>query len=270
MSARYLTTARVRTLAAQLTGHDLEVIQRVSTLRFVTGSQLTRLCFAGSGTPAANARAARRALLRLTRMSVLARLPRAVGGVRAGSAGYVYRLGNAGQHLAVMHGLLPEWRRRRSLTPGSLFLLHTLQVAELHTQLIEGERSRRFELLELCAEPSCWRAADGLGTSAAVLKPDSFVRLGIGAYEDSYFVEVDRGTEGSRTLDRQLAAYVAYYASGQEQAARGVFPKTLWLVDSPERAATITECVQRLLPEYRRLFQVALFDNALNTLDERS
>jgi hypothetical protein len=266
MTASYLTTAAMRTLTAKLTDHDLVILKHVSTLRFLTGSQLTRLCFSATDDPAVNGRAARRALLRLTRLGVLERLPRSVGGVRSGSAGYVYRLGAGGQRLAIMHGWQPEWRRRRSLVPGSLFLLHTLQVAELHTRLVESERSRRFELLELSAEPSCWRSYDGLGTQASVLKPDSFVRLGIGQYEDSYFIEIDRGTEGSRALDRQLAAYVAYHRSGQEQAERGVFPCVLWLTTNAERVGVIADCAARLPVDAQALFAVAEFDQALGVL----
>jgi hypothetical protein len=263
MTARYLTTAAMRALESKLTDHDLAVLHRVSCLRFVTGFQITRLCFADSDDQAANGRAARRVLLRLTRLGALERLPRSVGGVRAGSAGFVYRLGLGGQRLAISHDWQPEGRRRRSLVPGSLFLLHTLQVAELHTRLIESERSRHFELLELSAEPSCWRTYDGHGTQRDVLKPDSFVRLGLGPYEDSYFIEIDRGTEGSRALDRQLAAYVNYHASGQEQQQHGVFPRVMWLTPTDERAGVIAECVQRLPKADRELFQVAQFEGAL-------
>ncbi|HSZ05444.1 MAG TPA: replication-relaxation family protein [Solirubrobacteraceae bacterium] len=266
MAARYLTTAALRTLEAKLTERDLAVLQHVSRLRLLTGSQLTRLCFADDDDLDANARAARRALLRLTRLGVLERLPRSVGGVRSGSAGFVYRLDLGGQRLAISRGWQPEWRRRRSLVPGSLFLLHTLQVAELHTRLVESERSRRFELLELTAEPSCWRSYDGFGSQREVLKPDSFVRLGIGPYEDSYFIEVDRGTEGTQTLVRQLAIYVAYHRSGAEQREHGVFPRVLWLTTTDTRTAVITECVRRLPRADRELFRVARFEDAIEAM----
>ncbi len=265
MSGRYLTTAAVRELAARLTARDLAVLQYVSALRFVSGSQLTRLCFTGSNDPRANARSARHALLRLNRLGVLARLPRPIGGVRAGSAGYIYRLGLAGQRLAVAHGWQPERRARRSLTPGSLFLRHSLAVAELHTLLTEADRQQRVELLALAAEPSCWRSFDSL-SGQATLKPDSYVRLGVGDYEDSYFIEVDRGTEGSRAIERQLSAYAAYHLSGREQAEHGVFPKTLWLTTTTDRVSVIEGCVQRLPTATRELFQVAHFDQALTII----
>ena len=114
MRRRYLTSARQRELESQLTERDLDVLQRVSDLRFVSGSQLARLCFADSPDQMASVRAARRALLRLVKLGTLGRLERPVGGVRAGSAGFVYHLGLAGQRLAVARGWQPERRARRS------------------------------------------------------------------------------------------------------------------------------------------------------------
>ena len=258
MSARYATKAAVRDLERKLTDRDEAVIRRVSVLRFVTGDQLRRLHFADADEHA-SARAARRALLRLTRLGCLERLPRQVGGVRRGSAGFVYHLGLAGQRLAMERGWLPERRRRRSQLPGTLFMAHGLQVAELHTLLTEADRSRRIELLELNAEPACWRRYGGSGSLRSTLKPDSFVRLGAGDFEDSYFIEVDQGTEGSGALEAQLSRYVNFEASGIEQAQRGVFPKTLWLAPTAERAEAIKRCIEQLPSEKRELFAVARF-----------
>ncbi|HST54328.1 MAG TPA: replication-relaxation family protein [Solirubrobacteraceae bacterium] len=255
-------------LEAKLTERDLAVLQRVSGLRFASGGQLTRLEFTASPDEAADARTARRALLRLVRLGALARLPRPVGGVRAGSAGFTYYLDVAGQRLAVRYGWQPERRGRRSHTPGTLFVRHALQVAELHTLLVEADRSRRFELLELRAEPACWRSWSGVGAQQPRLKPDSYVRLGVGAYEDSYFVEVDRGTEGSRALERQLQLYCAYAASGQEQAAHQVFPSVLWLVPNQQRVEAIEGCVGRQPGDMAGLFRVARFDTALHVMTE--
>jgi hypothetical protein len=262
MRGRYQTRSALRKLEAKLTRRDLAVLKYVSDLRFVSGAQLARLCFADSRDPAVNARAARRALLRLTRLGALTRLPRQVGGVRSGSAGFVYHLGLGGQRLAVERGWQPERRRRRSLIPGNLFLRHALAIAELHTRLVEHDRSRRFELLELAAEPACWRQLCGPGGQRVTLKPDSYVRLGIGEYEHSYFIEIDRGTEGSRALERQLQRYVAYYLSGAEQKRRGVFPLVLWLAPDDRRASVIADGVQRLAGDAQALFAVAKFDQA--------
>ena len=266
MMRRYVTKAALRDLETRLTERDRQVLRYVSDLRFVSGDQLTRLCFSGSGDAATDARAARRALVRLTRLGVLARLPRSVGGVRAGSAGFVYHLGLAGQHLAASHDWQPERARRRSQVPGTLFVDHALLVSELHVQLIECDRSARLELLALESEPSCWRELDGLALQRSRLKPDSYVRVGVGPYEDSYFIEVDRGTEGSRALERQLGLYVAYHGSGAEQAQRGVFPKVLWLTTAAERIGAVEACVQRLPADAQALFAIAPFAKALETI----
>jgi hypothetical protein len=258
----YLTSARLRELAAALSDRDYAVLQEVAALRFVSAAQLARLCFADRQRPAADVRAARRALLRLTRLGILERLPRPVGGVRRGSAGFVYQLAPAGQRLAVKHGWLPARRSRKPLIPGRLFVRHALSVAELHTRLVEGARAGQFELLERAAEPACWRSFD----ASQPLKPDSFARLGIGDFEDSYFIEVDRGTEGSAAIERQLAHYLAYHQSGREQAAHGVFPRVLWLAPDRERMEAIAGVVGQLLPAERELFAITLFANALSVL----
>lgn len=264
MKRRYVTAGVYREQVSRLTDHDLSVLACVSDLRFVSGPQLARLCFADTADD--GARAARRALLRLVRLGALERLPRGVGGVGAGSAGFVYHLGGVGQRLAVERGWQPERRRRRSLVPGTLFVRHALMVSELHSLLVERDRSRSFELLELTAEPSCWRKYDGLGGQRQTLKPDSYARLGIGKYEYSYFIEVDMGTEGSRALERQLRLYVAYHRTGQEQAEHDVFPQVLWLTPNERRAAVIADSVQRLPTADRELFQVARFDRASDAM----
>jgi hypothetical protein len=266
MTRRYMTAAACRELATRLSSRDFDVIRRVSALRFVTGDQLARLCFTGDADRQANARSARRALLRLVHLDVLARLPRPIGGIRAGSAGFVYYLAIGGQRLAELRGWQPERPRRRSLVPGTLFVRHSLQVAELHARLVEADRSGRFELLELVAEPTSWRAFGGVGHQRDWLKPDSYVRLGLGAFEDSYFIEVDRGTEGSRALERQLNLYVRYHAAGAEQARHGVFPKCLWLTLTAERATALEACVDSLPRTARPLFSVARFANVLEVV----
>jgi len=257
MTSRYLTAARLRGLEEALAGRDYAVLACVAELRFVTGGQLARRCFAGPAHPAGDARAARRALLRLVQLDVLARLPRSVGGVRAGSAGFVYHLGPVGQRLATDRGWIAGRRFRRSHTPGLLFVRHTLLVAELHTQLHEAARARAFDLIELASEPACWRSVPG---GSPPLKPDSYLRIGLGDFEFVYFVEVDRGTEGSRAIERQLRLYTSYFRSGVEQAKRGVFPRVLWLSTSPRRVSVLAGLLGGLAEEDRELFAVVPFD----------
>ncbi len=261
MTACYVTAAAVQALEARLTERDNAVLKSVSGLRFMSGAQLARMHFDG-----ADPRTARRALLRLVGLDVLARLPRVVGGVRSGSGGFVYHLGLAGYRVAMERGWQPMRRRRRSLVPGTLFLAHSLQVAELHTLLIEADRSGRLELLELAAEPACWQSLAGNRGQVATLKPDSFGRFGIGDFEDSYWFEVDMGTEGGGAIDRQLRRYLDFQSSGRIQAERGVFPRVLWLTPDAERAAVIGECIKQLPKTGREPFTAAPFAGVIATL----
>jgi hypothetical protein len=250
-----------------LNPRDLATIERVSQLRFVSGDQLRRLHFASGSDIAAEARAARRGLLRLTKLDYLARLPRRVGGVRAGSAGFVYVLGLEGQHLAMAHGWQPRRRVRRSRAPGTLFLNHALAISELHTQLVEADRAGRVELLTLAAEPACWRSSGPIGRQRSLtLKPDSFVRVGLGEFEFIYFVEVDRASEGSRALTTKLGVYLDYYDSGVEQAEHGVFPKVLWSVPDEDRAEVVRACIGSLPRARRELFAVSVFSRVMDAI----
>jgi hypothetical protein len=94
---------------------------------------------------------------------------------------------------------------------------------------------------------------------------DSFVRLGLGDFEYSYFIEVDRTTSGSRAIGSQLERYVGYYASGQEQAEHGVFPRVLWLAPDDRRAEAIGGCIEHLRSG-RELFELAVFEAALDAM----
>ncbi|MGN6217678.1 MAG: replication-relaxation family protein [Solirubrobacterales bacterium] len=271
MTSRNVTRALLDELLTQLDERDLAVLRSVADLRFVSGAQLQRMHFYEAPDPAVNARSARRCLLRLVRVDLLVRLPRRVGGVRSGSAGFIYHLGLAGQRLAVLLGWHPDRRRRRSQLPGTFFLKHSLATSELHTLLIEGDRASRFELLELVAEPACWRSYGGVGNQGqATLKPDSYARIGVGEFEDSYFFEVDRGSEGSKAIQRKLREYMGYAASGQEQESRGVFPRVLWLTPDEDRALAIGECVRRLPMSERELFAVARLGDAADVVSDTS
>src|SRR4029077_12130312 len=98
-----------------------------------------------------------------------------------------------------------------------------------YVRLRAAERAGRMEVLDFDAEPACWRRYTRLGGAAGVLKPDAFVRLGFGDYEDHLLVEVDLGTEHRGQLARQHRAYGEYFRAGVEQAKTGGFPGVLWL-----------------------------------------
>ncbi len=178
--------ARLRT---QLGERDLAVLESLATLRLLTGKQLQRLHVA-DGSPLTRARRARALLQRLTNLRLVTRLERRIGGIRAGSEGHLYTLSGLGQ--AVLSPDAPPGRRRRSLGQTKpWFQDHLLAVAELAVKLSVYTRDGRAELLAFETEPACWRRFTGSGGQLITLKPDAYVRIGLGEYEQRAFLELD-------------------------------------------------------------------------------
>jgi hypothetical protein len=200
----------------------------------------------------------------MTQARLIARLPRPVGGVRAGSAGYVYVLDVAGQRLTTVGGR----RVQRPWPVGTAFLAHSMAVTELFVGLMQAERHGVAEvrLGEFRTEPVCWRSFAGPGGGRETLKPDAEVTLGLGRYEDRWFIEVDRATESRTTLARKLNRYLRYWQSGQEQARTGVFPKVLWSVPDPARLEVLVDEFGRLPVEAWPLFAASTEANAVRRL----
>ncbi len=259
----YVTRRQVEAISTRLSDRQWSVLRDTGRLGVVSGKQLQRLHY---GPSPAGGRLARKHLGELVRLEVLARLDRRVGGVRAGSAGYVYALGVTGQRL-----LDPRrWRSRPPWTPGASHLRHALSVSELYVQLREAEKADGVELLSFDTEPACWRRYFGPGGARATLKPDALAIIGIGDYEDRYFVEVDLGTESGPRITTKGKAYIRYFGSGREQAETGVFPFVLWIAPDANRAGQLADALSRVPPEHWQLFQVTTADSAVQRITSGS
>jgi hypothetical protein len=256
-----LSTARLLELGASLGDRERELIRTISKLRLVTNAQAAVLL--GSDQTSTAARIARRALARLTDLGVVARLDRRVGGIRAGSAGYIYYLGPAGQRLIAYWDGQGLTRGRFRPEPGGRFVRHRLAVSDLYIQALQAERDGLLDLLAFDAEPDCWRTfGDGFG-GMRTLKPDAFARIGLGAYEDRYFIEVDLASESRSVIANKARAYLDYFNSGHEQQAHGVFPRALILTTNEERRAALVDTCSRLPAEAWRLFTITTLERFL-------
>ena len=261
---RYVSAARLRDLGRVLSERDMAVVASVAQLRFVSGAQLRRM-HVSEGTQLGNERVARRLLARLVSLGVLDRLERRIGGPGpAGSDGYIYTLALGGQHLAHKRQMTSPTRRRRAVIPGQMFLAHTLACSELHTRLIEGERAQLFTLLERLPEPSCWRRFATADGEQSILKPDLSARLERGEERRAFMIEVDRGTEGTRTLERRMGTYLQYRIYCR--AAQRPFPAVLWLARSERRVQVIAEVLATLRPQRVSSFHVGHFESAIDVL----
>lgn len=259
-----LTIAGLLELEAGLSEHERKLIRTLARLRLMTHAQLAVILDAESSV--SGARAARRVLARLTELDVFARLDRRIGGLRAGSAGFIYYLGPVGQRLIAYWEGRGFTRGRFRPDPGSRHVRHRLALSELYVQVVQAEREGLLDLLSFDPEPVCWRRfSDGFG-GTRTLKPDAFVRVGLGAYEDRYFVEIDLASESRSVIAAKVRAYVDYFNSGSEQEAHNVFPRVLLLTTTEERKEALVQTCSRLPAEKWSLFTISTLDQALSVL----
>jgi hypothetical protein len=139
-------------------------------------------------------------------------------------------------------------------------------VSELYVQAWQAAQTGLLELLAFDTEPACWRQFTGAFGGQLVLKPDAFVRVGVGAYEETAFVEVDLASESRPIVARKLRAYVDYFHTGQEQSALGVFPRVLVLTTTDARRDALAEVCRRLPADVWHLFTVQTLDCWLSLL----
>ena len=255
--ANYLTAKRVSQIEQRLHQRDRLIIADVAQLSVLSGAQIRLLHY---GQSESDKRLARMDLARLHLAGVLQRLGRRVGGERAGSDGFVYSLGLAGQRIAD-----PGRKRyRKPWTPQPNLLQHALAVSELYTQLRTTSVDTRLTGFD--AEPTCWRFFSGPGGTTSVLKPDAYVTTETTDFEDSYFIEIDRATESGTRIASKAKVYVSYWQSGREQELTDVFPQVLWVVPDLSRRNQLVEVLSSRPAEQWELFTVTTFASAVSYL----
>ena len=250
--ARRVGRRRLRVIERELSERDRAILASLDQHRFLTSRQLQALHFHDHASPAAATRICLRVLSRLCELGVVEHLARRVGGVRAGSASFVWRIGPVGDRL--LRQANGEGALARRKEPSARHLDHCLGVADCHLALIAAARAGQLELLNIATEPDIWRAYLGAGGVPEVLKPDLYAVTAAGEYEDHWFVEMDRATESLPTLVRKCSQYERYRRTGREQAETGVFPLVVWVVPDDHRATKL----QAALHAARRL-DITLF-----------
>ena len=171
-----VTAKQLLRLRCDLTDRDWQIIAMLARVRVATSAQLEALYFSD-----VSRRRAQQRLAVLTRRRVLARLPRVIGGVRAGSRGHVYALDAAGQRLA---DLGQRSRPRRPRPVGTAYLDHALAVAEVYVRVVLAERSGALRLLCFAGEPGAWRRFSGAGGARVTLAPDAYLVTSVDGFED--------------------------------------------------------------------------------------
>lgn len=235
-------TRALAKLQHELTLRDWHILHLVADHRYLSTRQLESFCFTDLGTPQSADRTARRVLARLATQGVLRTLNRRIGGIRAGSSGTVYYLAPAGARLLDHE----TGRRFRSREPSERFLQHCLAVGDVHLDLNAVAARDDVTEVEVVTEPACWRSWTGPGGEVRSLQPDLYALITGTDYEDSWFIEVDMGTESIPTILGKCAIYDTYRRTGAEQAAHEVFPRVCWLMKGAKDESRTVTLRQRL------------------------
>jgi hypothetical protein len=252
---------RLEQIRRTLSQRDWQLLGDLDRVRLLSAQQIQRL-HVSDGSPLTQARRSRALTQRLHDLGLVTRLERRVGGVHAGSAGFIYGLATKGQRLVGGVGPAGGRRLRRPWEPSTFFTDHILAVSELYVGLRELQAREQIDELAFQAEPACWRSWNGIGGERLIIKPDAFVRFGQGDYEFVFFVELDRSTQSSNVIRRKAQVYVDYYRSGIEQERRGLFPRVLFVTLDERRSNQIVETLGKLDPDTWQLFQVRSADEA--------
>jgi Replication-relaxation len=255
-------TMGVRKLRTLLTKRDHEILRSIEDHRFLTSKQIYQLHFWNHASYVSAIRACNRVLTRLRQHKLIYRLERQIGGAAAGSSSYVWGIDAAGDRLLRAQPGREDAKRKRSFEPTTMFLAHTLAIADTHVMLEEAARGGELELIAIETEPTNWRSFVGHGGVSQILKPDLYAVTATGDYEDSWFIEVDRGTEATPTLISKCLIYQRYWATGKRQAEYGVFPLVIWLMEDGTRRARVEAAIQsdtRLDPKLFRVIDPTAF-----------
>ena len=262
MTGPHLNRHDLQRLGTQLSERDWAIVQFLRQHRYATTSQLRRMFFSHHASQSAATRACVRVLDRLLTQRMLTRLERLVGGVRHGSASFVWCLDVLGDRLTREE----HQARRRHHEPSFAFLAHTLSVTDIHVQLAEAASSGAFHLTAVQVETEAWRPYVAPGGAQRILKPDLMITVSTDSYDDHWYLEVDLGTESLPVLLRKCTAYEDYRRTGRPQTEHGVVPRILWLLPTPGRVARLSAAITAdpRLPD--RLFTCLIPDDLLPTL----
>ena len=230
-----MKTQRLSQLDHLLSDRDWQILISVRGFRFLTTRQIARQHFNHGPGLGPIPRNANQALARLRELGLLANLERRIGGVRAGSGGYVWQVSELGDRALRAHVGQDSHSRVRTYEPSTSFLDHTLAVAEIVITLQEISHNGRVGVSHLQLEPECWRHYLGPSGEARALKPDMAVVTESSGFEDHWFIEVDRATEPPNRVVRKCLQYQEYLATGREQTRVGLFPAVVWAVPSERR-----------------------------------
>lgn len=245
----------------QLTANDIAILHFLNQARLATTHQLARLFYSDSPSPETAIRRANFTTQRLKKEGLISHLDRRIGGARKGSASYVWQITFQGLKVLKGKDSTIALRYKNRYEPTQHHVEHTLAITEIFVETIEVARSSDTISLEnFSFEPTSWRDYQKLSGVGLTLKPDVYLELLNGEYEDHYFLEIDRSTESLARVVNTCKKYIEYYRSGIEQRQKEVFPYVLWIVPDDKRKTAILKAIQNELYNFWELFTVITLD----------
>ena len=247
-------------LLDKLSNRDFEILISLKHAKYLLTTQIKRLHFSDSPKPQVGLRSTTRNMHKLREYGLVKTFKRRIGGIRAGSASYIWCLTEPGQRLLDLQLGEYDPRRARShryLEPSYIHVRHTLAIAECYVQLVEI--SRKYKKIVFAAvewEPNCWRPFQYKGHDIQ-LKPDLFAVTYNNGFEDRWFIEIDLSTEAMPVVMDKCRRYHQYLNSGIEQRQHdGVFPITVWIVPDQQRKQKMIEAINESFKKTPNIFAV--------------
>lgn len=255
---------QLQAITDQLDATDRELLALLAMHRFATTRQLAEI------TNFDNRYISERSALRQTtrhlnrhrRLSLVDHLERRIGGVRAGSTGYIWYLTEPGHRmLRILHPPSSSdtgsmTRQRRHTSPSYTFLAHALATTETRLIIQHAIQAAGGSLTLVRTEPDCWRTWLDPGGGTRWLKPDlEVITRTAGGDEDHWLLEIDLGTENPARLIAKCHDYQTHFNTGVHQARYGYYPQVVWVMNEQRRA----EWLRQHIVDDPRLM-IALFE----------
>jgi hypothetical protein len=226
---------------------EQDVLLRLASFRYLTRPQIEEFLFDGSLVGAGSRRViVSRVVGRLRARGLLQTTGRLAGGPEGGSARLLYSLTGAGMTAA--RGVAPGMPERRPALRGTFFMSHALMTAEV--ALAFRRAARTYSGHEVVDWECDWQALERLGVLRVV--PDAHLVYRTARVELDAFLEVDRGTEGTRRFARKIARYLDLYRSAAWRGHLPTWPVVLTVAPTETRATALLRVTESLLSSQAR------------------